>query len=174
MKKEKYLLFLSIIFLCIGLAFGLIASHYYSLTYRSYDAVSKVYYFLMGVFLYAGVVLLVLYYIFVNIKNKRKKLLFSSIALFVMIFLMIFRLSTPLTYSYISSDGRFQIETCPGKGISYNYVQDRFKEYFQSAENKDVYLCRTFSKKWYDLFGWPWYLFHPRWKLPYKYQQNTD
>jgi hypothetical protein len=168
MKKNKYILVVAILFILAGLASGIIGKYYYSLNSRQYFPLEEQCFSLMGYFLYFGVSLFIINFIIEKTKNPKVRLTLSFLAIFILTFYMIFWISMPFEYRYVSSDGEFHSTACPGKGYDYDYAQRQFDEYIKENNKKDVYLCRKFPRKLYNIFGWPWYLFHPRWQFPYK------
>lgn len=77
-------------------------------------------------------------------------------------------------YFYITHDGKFLFSTMPYKNTDVDYLEfnyDEFKKYRSEYDGKGLY--RTFSINPLKYWHWYEYLFHKRYKYPYKKKPNN-
>jgi hypothetical protein len=77
-------------------------------------------------------------------------------------------LSPWVSYGYESSDGGFNDIEVGFKGRTLGHVRGYFESYRAQQGDPKLYLCRTTCRRPWAFWGWGEYLFHPRWRLPYK------
>lgn len=67
-----------------------------------------------------------------------------------------------------SSDGYWGDSELQFKGRDYSVIEEDFHRYKEQCTVGDVYLVRNTEKNWVNVFAWPNYLFHEKWKAPYR------
>ena len=70
-------------------------------------------------------------------------------------------------YKFCSDKGRFEDFELPKGHDPLWRVVHNFEIYTIENNKRDLVLHRRFSRKWWQVWNWLDFLFHPRWRYPY-------